>query len=65
MFTEKPLYAAINREHSKSMDVRPALLADGTRGLVLGYAKFFAVLTEEDAYRLATNIADELQNGRH
>lgn len=64
MFREKPFHAAINREHSQSMDVRPAVLADGSRGVVLGYAKFFAVLTEDDAYRLATSLVDELQNGR-
>lgn len=65
MFREKPLHAAINREHAQSMDVRPATLADGSRGVVLGYAKFFAVLTEDDAYRLATSLVDELQSGRH
>lgn len=65
MFHEQPHHEQQNRKRGRTLGAGPAELADGTRGVVVNFGHYFAVLTNHDALRLAGYVADQVERNKH
>lgn len=61
MFTEQRDKFALNRRLADSMRVRPALIADGSTGIVIHHGNNLVVLTHDEALTLANTIVDRCE----
>ena len=61
LFTEKRHHASLNRRLARYIEIHPALIADGTRGLTIRHGSNVVVLTRAEAAALANAIVDELE----
>lgn len=64
MFQERPDFHDTNRGMADRAFTRPAELADGTIGVVLQYGKFPICFTNEEAVRIATDLANSVERNR-
>ncbi|SDS33301.1 hypothetical protein SAMN04489752_1481 [Brevibacterium siliguriense] len=64
MFTEADHFHDRNRVLAKQAIAQPANLADGTTGVVLYWDKYPLTMTNPEAIRVATLIADTVEANR-
>ena len=64
MFTEAQHFHERNRALAKQAKAQPATLADGTTGVVLYWDKYPLTMTNHEAIRVATLIADTVEANR-
>ena len=64
MFTEAQHFHDRNRVLAKQAKAQPATLADGTIGVVLYWDKYPLTMTDHEAIRVATLIADTVEENR-
>ena len=64
MFTEAQHFHERNRVLAKQAKAQPATLADGTTGVVLYWDKYPLTMTDTEAIRVATLIADTVEANR-
>ena len=64
MFTEAQHFHERNRVLAKQAKAQPATLADGTIGVVLYWDKYPLTMTDHEAIRVATLIADTVEANR-
>ena len=64
MFTEAQHFHDRNRVLAKQALAQPATLADGTTGVVLYWDKYPLTMTETEAIRVATLLADTVEANR-
>ena len=64
MFTEAQHFHDRNRVLAKQAKAQPATLADGTTGVVLYWDKYPLTMTNPEAIRVATLIADAVEANR-
>ena len=64
MFTEADHFHERNRVLAKQAKAQPATLADGTTGVVLYWDKYPLTMTDTEAIRVATLIADTVEANR-
>lgn len=61
MFTEKLTMHGDNRRFAASLQVEPALIADGTEGIVVRHGSRVMVFTRDEAVTLAESITEGLE----
>ena len=61
LFNEQPRRHRFNRELARSTRVEPAVMADGTAGVVVWYGDHILVMTEAEALGLANAITDVIE----
>jgi len=61
MFTEKLTMHGDNRQFAARLKVGPAVIADGSEGVVVRHGKRIMVFTRDEALDLATRIVEVLE----
>ena len=64
MFKEQERFHELNRQTARDVSTRQATLADGSIGIVLDWDSFPIVLTNNEAIRVATKLANAVERNR-
>lgn len=62
MFIEPQNFHEQNRQDAAEIKISDAGIADGTLGVRINFARFFAILTRDEAISIATKIVKQLDN---
>ena len=58
MFTEKLTMHGDNRRYAADLEIQPALIADGSEGVMVRHGKRIMVFTRDEALSLIERIAE-------
>ena len=61
MFTEKLTMHGDNRRYAADLEIQPALIADGSQGVMVRHGKRIMVFTREEALTLVEGITGVIE----